>query len=123
MIVPTLKNVYPFKIHNVQNPANNTDKRDTGTESVTVNIGGKNVGTITIDKDNVTVGATISIPEGVNASDTITFTFSDRYCTGLNTTDWGFTLRGFNFSTNAVNYEYECTVGEFLEGVTLGFKR
>lgn len=120
----TTYNVYPLKIHNVQNPANSTEQRNNGTESVTVSIGGKNVGTITIDKDNVTVGATISIPEGVNASDTMTFTFSDKYCTGLSTSGFlGMTLRGFNFSGNNVNYEYSCTVGEFLEGVTLDFTR
>lgn len=115
----TTYNVYPLKIHNVQNPANSTAQNDDGEENVTVSIGGKNV-EIIINKDNVTKGATILIPEGVNASDTITFTFSDKYCTGL-ITNWGF--RGFNFSTDEVNYEYECTVGQFLEGVTLNFTR
>ena len=118
----TTYNVYPYNIHNVQNPTNNTAQPNNGTESVTVSIGGKNVGTITIDRDNVTVGATISIPEGVNASDTITFTFRDQYCTRLRIRNSNNTLRGFYFEEED-DYEYVCTVGEFLEGVTLNFTR
>ena len=79
---------------------------------------------ITIDKDNVvTEGVKISIPAGVKPSDKMTFTFRDRYCTGVET--WFGRLQGFNFSTstNPATYSYECTVEEFLNGVTLDFKR
>jgi hypothetical protein len=112
--------VYPYKIHNVNNPKNSTTQNNNGTESVTVSVGGVDK-KITIDKDNVTKGVTISIPAGVSPDATMIFTFSDRYCTGVNS-DWG-QLSGFNFSPNNTTYTYtfECTVEEFINGVTLNF--
>ena len=94
-----------------------------GTESVTVSVGGVN-GNITINKDKVTNtnDVKISIPAGVNPTDTIRFTFGDRYCTGVEES-WLGDLEGFNFSDSNVTYSFECTVEEFINGVTLNFTR
>lgn len=106
--------VYPYKIHN--------DQYNDGTEYVTVSVDGVDgVKNITIDKDNVvTEGVTISIPTGVSPDATMIFTFSDKYCTGVKTNDWG-QLNGFNFSAEPDEYTFECTVEEFINGVTLNF--
>ena len=114
------RTVYPYNIHNVSNHTNNTIQNNDGTESVTVSVNGATA-TITIDKDYVTKGATVEIPAGVSPSDIITFTFSDKYCTGLVTRVNS--LRGYNFSSSNVAYTFKCTVEEFQNGVTLNFKR
>ncbi len=115
--------VYPYNIHNVKNPQNSTTQNNNGTESVKVSVDGVDgVNDITIDKDNVTVGVTISIPAGVSPDATMKFTFSDRYCTGLATSGNG-QLKGFNFSTGTDEYTFECTVEAFINGVTLNFER
>ena len=115
--------VYPYNIHNVNNPQSSTTQNNDGTESVTVSVGGVN-GNITINKDKVTNtnDVKISIPAGVNPTDTIRFTFNDRYCTGVEES-WLGDLEGFNFSTDPANYTFECTVEQFINGVTLDFKR
>lgn len=110
--------VHPYNIHNVKNHANSNKQNNNGTESVTVSIKGV-TGTITIDIDNVTKGTTISIPAGVGLDDVITFTFRDKYCTGINTEWWD--LTGFKFDTDNVEYKATCTVEQMLNGTTLNF--
>ena len=116
--------VYPYKLHNVNKPENSTNQNNGGTESVTVSVSGVSR-EITIDKDNVlTEDVTISIPAGVKPSAKMTFTFRDRYCTGVVFGGrFGNTLQGFSFSNDDETYSFECTVADFLNGVTLDFKR
>ena len=102
-------NVYPLQLHN------------NATESVTVSYGDKSY-SISINKDSVTDGCTISVPEGLDLNAILTFTFKDKYCTGLQLGNWG-SLEGYNWSSSKVTYSFTCTVQEFLNGVTLNFTR
>lgn len=104
--------VYPQKLHN------------NGTETITVTYGGVPY-EISIDKDSVTKGCEIEVPEGFNLDATLTFTFNDNYCTGIQLGSWIFTqyIAGYNWSSSKVTYSFTCTVQEFLNGVTLNFTR
>ena len=104
--------MYPQKLHN------------NGTETITVTYGGVPY-EISIDKDSVTKGCEIEVPEGFNLDATLTFTFNDNYCTGIQLGSWIFTqyIAGYNWSSSKVTYSFTCTVQEFLNGVTLNFTR
>ena len=95
---------YPQGIYNNGN--------ENGTETVAVNLNGVNVGTITIDKDNVTTGITLTNDEGFDSDDELTFTFSDKYYYNY------IIYQGWADAT----YEATCTVADLLNGnVTLNF--
>ena len=65
---------YPQRIYNNGN--------NSGTESVTLTSRGNNLGTITIDRDNVTSGLTIQGSNELLESDEVVFTFTDKYWHG-----------------------------------------
>ena len=80
-----------------------------GTEQVTVTLKGTNVGTITIDRDNVTKGITFTNNEYFSRNDIVEFTFTDRYY-------WN-----SQWSTTSVTYKATSTLGEIDAGTTLEF--
>ena len=108
--------VYPQKIYNNNN--------NNGTESVTIALNGTtlNGSTITIDRDNVTTGVTLSPNGGFSPTDVLTFTFSDKYVTNAsynyNNRRWTYT-----WSTNNDTYKATCTIEQLLNGTTLNFTR
>lgn len=105
--IPKDGNIYPYNIYN--NGNNN------GTEVVIVTLNGTNVGTITVDRDNVTQGITITKEEGLDSEDVLTFTFSDRYYKSSGSG------KGWQ---NAVTYTATYTIEELLSGnITLTFAR
>ena len=81
-----------------------------GTESVTVKMGSKEVGTATIDRNNVTGDIELVNADGFNNGDNLTFTFEDKYYTSSKT-----------WSTNKVTYTAQCTVADLTSGTTLNF--
>ena len=91
---------YPQKIYN------NGD--NLGTESVTLTSRGNNLGTITIDRDNVTSGLTIQGSNGLIESDEVVFTFTDKYWHG-----------GDNWSD--ITYTATATLSEISAGKKLVF--
>ena len=96
---------YPQKIYN--SGANN------GTESVTVTLNSKNVGTITINKDNVTSTATLTNTVSFADDDILTFTFQDYSV-----------KEGSDKRDKYVTYTATCTVKELLSGThTLQFTK
>lgn len=106
------QNFYPSNIYNTGN--------NDGTESVTtIKLNNTTLtGSITINKDNVTEGTTIESDSGFNSDDVLTFTFSDKYCTGVSYRNNRWTP---NYSTNNSTYTATCTVEELLSGKTLHF--
>ena len=84
------------------------------TETVTIKLNGNvlNNSTITIDRDNVTRGVTLSPNGGFSPTDVLTFTFEDRYRTGR---DWSSQDRKAPWTAT-------CTVEELLNGTTLDFE-
>lgn len=93
---------YPQSIYN--NGAND------GTESVTVKMGSKEVGTVTINRNNVTGDIELVNADGFDDGDNLTFTFEDKYYTSSKT-----------WSTNKVTYTAQCTVADLTSGTTLNF--
>lgn len=95
--------LWPEKIH--ANGAN------TGTENVTVTYMDENVGNITIDRDNVTKGLTITDLYGLpDKNAPLTFTFDDRYSYANEA--W----------VGPMTYTATCTAQQLLDGgVTLNF--
>lgn len=91
---------YPQKIYN--GGSNN------GTESVTATLNGNPVGTITIDRDNVTSGLTINDSKGLVQSDEVVFTFTDKYWHG-----------GDNWSD--ITYTATATLSDIAAGKKLVF--
>ena len=91
---------YPQKIYN------NGD--NLGTESVTLTSRGNNLGTITIDRDNVTSELTIQGSNGLIESDEVVFTFTDKYWHG-----------GDNWSD--ITYTATATLSEISAGKKLIF--
>lgn len=78
---------------------------------------------ITIDRDNVTVGTTIESATGFNLDDVLTFTFSDKYCTGVELQQNGYPWTLIPTYGNTTNYTATCTVADLLSGKTLDFDR
>lgn len=94
-----------------QNIYNNGSNNGTETVTITLNNSDTSIGTITIDRDNVTQGTTLNIEGGFSSDDVLTFTFSDNYYGGWRT-GW----------TGPVEYTATCTVGDLLSGsATLNF--
>ena len=104
--------VYPQKINN------------NGTESVTIALNGTtlNGSTITIDRDNVTTGVTLSPDGGFSPTDVLTFTFSDKYVTNASY-NWGSSNWTYTWSSNNATYKATCTIEQLLNGTTLNFTR
>lgn len=93
---------YPKAIYNNGN--------NSGTETVTVKMGNADVGTVTIDKDNVTSNIELYHEAGFEDSDVLTFVFEDYYYTSNRA-----------WSGNKVTYTATCTVNELKNGTTLEF--
>ena len=89
---------YPQAIYN--------SGRNNGTKQVTVTLNGSNVGTITIDRDNVTKGITFKDNAGLFTNDVVEFTFTDNYWHG----QW-----------SEMTYKAVSTLGEIDGGTTLEF--
>lgn len=110
--------VYPQKIYNNNN--------NNGTESVTIALNGTtlNGSTITIDRDNVTTGVTLSPNGGFSPTDVLTFTFSDKYVTNASynwsNNNWRWT---YTWSSDPDTYKATCTIEQLLNGTTLNFTR
>ena len=87
-----------------------TNGNNTGTESVTVTYKGNNVGSITIDRDNVTNANNIKFTdaENLNSNEEVVFTFTDNYWHG-------------QWSAQPITYRATATLGQIDEGTTLNF--
>lgn len=79
-------------------------------ENVIVKMNGVQVGTVTIDKNNVSGGFELYNSKGFSGNDLLTFTFEDQYWTSSRT-----------WSSAPVTYMAECTVNELQVGTTLEF--
>ena len=98
--VEQIYGLYPKSIYN--NGNNN------GTESVTATLNGNTVGTITIDRDNVTKGLTIPATNGLLQSDEVVFTFTDNYWHGT-------------WSATPITYKATATLSDIAAGKKLVF--
>ncbi|MBR2946767.1 MAG: hypothetical protein IKC18_08840 [Bacteroidaceae bacterium] len=58
----------------------------------TVKLGDDEIGTITINRNEVTVGLDVAVPDGydLNQTSTLTFSFQDRYCTEATYSYYGY---------------------------------
>lgn len=91
---------YPQTIYNGGN--------NNGSKQVSVALNGENVGTITIDRDNVTQGITFTNSGGLSKNDVVEFTFTDNYWYG-------------QWSDTPITYKATSTLGEIDAGTTLVF--
>ena len=107
-------NVYPQKIYN--------SGSNDGIETVTVTLNGsKNLGTITINKDNVISDVTLT--DEFDNNDELTFTFSDRFATNAEYDYYNWSW-SYTWSAEDKTYTATCTVGDLLNGTaTLSFTR
>lgn len=100
--IQQVNNRYPERIYGTGN--------NNGEESVTVSLNGNRLGTVKINRSNVTEGNIFTIASGVNLDDELTFTFTDN-C-------WFY----FNWSTSPATYTATATVAQINAGTTLNFK-
>ena len=92
---------------------------------VTLNIDGNDIeiGTITINRTQVTSGLVVVVPDGVDvdSDDTLTFSFKDNYCTDATYRMGSWT---YNWSGEEQTYEGKCNVSDIgTNGFKITFKR
>ena len=101
-------NVYPRRLQESESQEVN----------VTLNIDGNDIeiGTITINRTQVTSGLVVVVPDGVDvdSDDTLTFSFNDKYCSNATYSNWNWT---YTWSDEEQTYEGKCNVSDIGKNI------